>query len=234
MRYFVSDLHFGHKNILKFERRQFDTIEEHDEYIITSINKVVKPTDELYILGDVGNVELVARLHGRKYLVLGNHDKQPQKLYEMYFAEVYDTPIYLTQRVVLSHHPIPVTQGVLNSHGHLHGSYLASDNHWNLSIAMVDYKPVGWDRVGSKVGQLVKDNHTFLEEWYVDLYRFVNAESRNDIVVDHNGRLLLKETKEHRKNFKKDEKGFVVECFKEPEIHAETGLPLVQVMNIIE
>ena len=86
--YFISDTHFGHKNLLLFERKAFATIEEHDEYIINAINKIIKPTDTLIHLGDVGNVEMVRRLNGHKELILGNHDQRPIKEYLGYFVGI--------------------------------------------------------------------------------------------------------------------------------------------------
>lgn len=32
--YVISDLHFNHKNILDYERNEFNDINEHDEYIV--------------------------------------------------------------------------------------------------------------------------------------------------------------------------------------------------------
>lgn len=60
--WFTSDTHFGHANIVRgcstwpdiSNTRDFKTIEEHDDYIIEQINKLVKPTDTLWHLGDVG------------------------------------------------------------------------------------------------------------------------------------------------------------------------------------
>ena len=85
--FLISDTHFGHKNILSFKRNDgtslrpaFNSIEEHDEFLIDNWNKVVSPTDKIYHLGDVGfyNVskllEVMSRLNGRKVLIKGNHD----------------------------------------------------------------------------------------------------------------------------------------------------------------
>ena len=48
----ISDTHFQHENILKFEpTRPGSTIQEHDEALIDNWNSVVKPGDKVYHLG---------------------------------------------------------------------------------------------------------------------------------------------------------------------------------------
>lgn len=204
MKYFISDTHFGHKNLLKFERFEFEDINEHDEFIINSINSRVKLTDTLYILGDVGNPEMIRRLNGYKILIMGNHDKRPSQEYLSYFSQVYEHPIYINKRLVLSHEPIQVNQDVLNVHGHLHGSKLFSCNHFNISAKLIDYIPVDLQTISTMSNSLKRMSDNFLEEWYADKYVFVNPNSRSDVVVDLNGRILLSETRKHRNSFKKN------------------------------
>lgn len=51
MNYFISDLHLGHKNVLKFDNRPFINIEEHDKTIIDNWNNKVNDNDDVYVLG---------------------------------------------------------------------------------------------------------------------------------------------------------------------------------------
>lgn len=214
MKYFISDLHFGHKNILTFERTEFASIEEHDQFIIDSINARVTNTDELYILGDVGNLKKVKELNGRLILIRGNHDDRGRTTYPAFFAEVYDFPIYITRRILLSHYPHPVDQGVLNVHGHLHGSSLTTKNHLNLSAAMVKYRPISLPELEIMVSTLPLDNHEFLYEWYAGLYKFDTSKERIDVMYDENGIILLEQSRELHKQIKSDNLGYVADPFK--------------------
>lgn len=80
--WFTSDWHFGHRNILHLgEGRPFATIEEHDEALIARYNALVRPSDDVWVLGDVAMGDITeslarcARMNGHKILVCGNHDR---------------------------------------------------------------------------------------------------------------------------------------------------------------
>ncbi|WP_196886502.1 metallophosphoesterase [Aureivirga sp. CE67] len=82
--FFTSDNHFGHKNILKFSNRPFDSVQEMDEYMIQKWNEKVGENDEVYHLGDVGFYssgkmrKILERLNGKIYLIKGNHEKSAE------------------------------------------------------------------------------------------------------------------------------------------------------------
>lgn len=82
MRYYISDLHFFHDNMnTKMDKRGFESVEAMNEYMISQWNKKVRKDDEVVILGDLSiekgekTNEILRRLNGRKYLVVGNHDR---------------------------------------------------------------------------------------------------------------------------------------------------------------
>ena len=52
MIFYIADLHFGHKNILGYDKRPFDNTEQMDEEIIRRWNERVCDDDTVYVLGD--------------------------------------------------------------------------------------------------------------------------------------------------------------------------------------
>ena len=80
--FFTSDLHFGHENVIRFDNRPFDTVEEMDEEMIKRWNAKVGKGDIVYVLGDFiwkaatnEAVSIIRRLNGQIILIKGNHDR---------------------------------------------------------------------------------------------------------------------------------------------------------------
>ncbi len=134
----TSDLHFYHKNILKYsaKTRPYSDVSEMNESIQLEWNTNVHPDDTVYILGDVAfsNAQqaaaILCRLNGRKVLIRGNHDaklvKQPD--FCQFFENIYDyyELNYEGFKVVMFHFPIiewnNCHRGSILLHGHLHGN----------------------------------------------------------------------------------------------------------------
>lgn len=136
--WFTSDNHFGHKNILKFcpETRPFASIEEHDAAQIANFQKLVKPEDTVWFLGDVffcndrRAAEILAQIPGHKHLVFGNHDQTIKKTHNIrhMFESTQDYKELRVDgiNVVLFHFPMMewnrMHHGAYALFGHVHGS----------------------------------------------------------------------------------------------------------------
>lgn len=81
MRWFTSDLHLGHANVIRYCDRPFNSVSEMNGVIVALWNSVVAADDEVWVLGDLamGSIEeslaVAGQLVGNKHLVLGNHDR---------------------------------------------------------------------------------------------------------------------------------------------------------------
>lgn len=86
-RFFTSDQHFGHENILRYEAEKrvneygqpFKTVDRMNDYLVDCWNANVGDSDEVYCLGDFSFKlqvmrEIMPLLNGKKILIVGNHD----------------------------------------------------------------------------------------------------------------------------------------------------------------
>ena len=135
--FYIGDTHFGHTNSwAKFKNndgtplRPFTSNEEMDETMIENWNKVVRPQDHVWHLGDVvinkRSLVNIQRLNGHKRLVPGNHDIEPvQKYLEAGFEKVQGYRVFVDE-FICSHmpiHPDCISERfIANVHGHLHGN----------------------------------------------------------------------------------------------------------------
>lgn len=140
MIYLTADLHFCHYKPFIYEPRGFDSVEQMNEGIIRNWNEIVKPEDEVYVLGDImlkdneKGIECWNRLNGTKHIILGNHDTSPRvALYKAApdtIVEGYAMPfVYHHHNFFLSHYPTlttnfdveePLKKRVINLCGHVH------------------------------------------------------------------------------------------------------------------
>lgn len=76
----TSDQHFGHANIIKYEKRPFLDTKHMEDELVRLHNARVASVDEVWHLGDFSFdsqevKRILGRLNGRHYLVAGNHDR---------------------------------------------------------------------------------------------------------------------------------------------------------------
>lgn len=131
MKYYISDLHFGHESVIKFDNRPFANVDEMDMTIIDNWNKRITKNDQVYILGDFAfhNEKpfswYLKQLNGQKHLIVGNHDRKLLKDSEAmgYFVSV-DHYLEITdekQRIILSHYTIAEWNGFYRQSWHIYG-----------------------------------------------------------------------------------------------------------------
>lgn len=138
-KFYISDWHYGHKNVLGFDNRPFTNIEQMNEELIRRWNSVVSAGDLVYILGDMFwctpkiAAPIMEQLNGQKILVKGNHDRWHDSKFDKLFVKIDE---YMEiedegRNVVLCHYPIPCFKnhfyGWIHLYGHVHNSF-----EWNM------------------------------------------------------------------------------------------------------
>lgn len=126
--YFTSDLHIGHKNILKY-RNRFNSMVEHDDFMVNKILSLNK-RDLLYVVGDFifdhaeydSRIQQLQNAKCRIIFIPGNHDTL--KLLKEPWLECREALVSY-KGIWISHcpiHPQEIRSRVGNIHGHLHSA----------------------------------------------------------------------------------------------------------------
>lgn len=145
MTFFTSDTHFNHQLIA--QDRKFNSIEEHDNFIIDVWNKTVSKKDLVYHLGDFcfGGHHLVrkirAKLNGKIILILGNHD-YTNRLHNIkgIFSEIHIIKEIKINKIptILCHFAMRVwSKSHYNSwqlYGHSHGKLPPIGKQWDVGL----------------------------------------------------------------------------------------------------
>lgn len=170
--WFMSDLHYNHENVIKFNRRPFENVKEMNWHIEQELITKVGPGDILFDMGDLfwktdeTTMKNVISLASPKewYKILGNHDN-----YNVYRKSYIGTLFTLLSdileinvdhegrnyKLTLCHYPMiswnGKARGTLMIHGHCHG------NIDNINTESTDLRvDVGFD------GALAKKTGSFL------------------------------------------------------------------------
>ena len=173
--YFTSDTHFNHENIIKYCKRPFSSIDEHDEALIKNWNDVVHEDGIVFHLGDVGFGdpgrinEILKQLNGKIYLVIGNHDWRRIVNDHKWRFEDMTQQINMKigkRHIILNHYPMLAFSGAWRGEdatyqlfGHVHTSPYTDEGLDQLRMKMLftsqydvgvdnnSFKPVSWNDV---------------------------------------------------------------------------------------
>jgi calcineurin-like phosphoesterase family protein len=138
---------------MKLCDRPFANVKEMDEYIVDKWNKKVSDNDMVWILGDIVSPEhfdkdLLNRLNGKIYLLLGNHDYPVRELIasETKIELCAENALYSDDNIVMFHYPIMDwngrDNGTIHLYGHVHSN---KDNHHPLLVHLENAYNVGCD-----------------------------------------------------------------------------------------
>lgn len=170
MKYYISDLHFGDERVFKKAQRNqiFINTEEVNKTIIERWNSVVTDDDEVYLIGDISEdlyeegIDLLQKMKGTKYLIVGNHD---YKLLDAYissgiFKDVKENMLINDngRKVHLCHYPLmdwmEFNRGGYLIYGHIHNKNLPQIKEYyrdklafNVGCDVLDYTPKTLDQL---------------------------------------------------------------------------------------
>jgi calcineurin-like phosphoesterase family protein len=150
--FFTADHHFGHNNVIAYDKRPFSGLHEMHEELIRRHNEVVRKEDLVYMLGDIvwhknDGDACIPRLNGNLIPVGGGHDHS-------YFKQK-NCPIVHFKRdkyeLYLCHFPLlswpGLGHGIYHVHGHSHGNGPTRPNALDVGVNVWNYYPVDLDTV---------------------------------------------------------------------------------------
>jgi calcineurin-like phosphoesterase family protein len=167
-------------------------VEEMNEALISNYNSVVGKDDLCYFIGDAFfcGVEdakaILSRLNGKKVLVRGNHDQDPNKMYRMGFDVVLESARirvgkthvnlshYPYQRTPWSHYWKALTQkkyrrklhfkklkndGSWLLHGHTHSTEQVKNRMIHVGVDAWNFTPVSITRIAEIINKELLNVH---------------------------------------------------------------------------
>lgn len=193
--WFTSDTHFCHNQGFLYEPRGFTNVNDMNEAIIENWNKLVKPHDIVYHLGDTmlndneKGIECFKRLNGEIFLIWGNHDTENRTnalfeacLHKMMGGWYAFTIKHGKQSIYLSHYPTLTAnyddkhfnRHVINLHGHTHQrtNWLHTENPFMYHVGLDSHNntPVHIDEIMTDIRNRWNQCGTLYEKYKEDTY----------------------------------------------------------------
>lgn len=175
--FFTSDTHFYHESIIDYCHRPFRDVEQMNEVLIANWNSVVGKDDIVFHLGDfcLGGAtkwsQVLDRLNGKIYLILGNHDLRNIRLGYIQWFEHVTMQMFIEVRgqgIYLNHNPFLCYGGAHKNtwqlFGHVHSGPYTTDTirsrmknllpmQYDVGVDNNDFTPVSFEQVKEKIGR---------------------------------------------------------------------------------
>jgi len=197
--FFTSDTHFCHQPSFLWEPRGFNSVEEMNEELVERWNKVVKPEDEVYHLGDFAlndvdaAIPYINRLNCKIYWIIGNHDtaKKIDKIMDdcdsiWNLGYAYQFKYNKKYSIYISHYPTLTSnfdekhfsRHVLSLHGHTHQqtNFLQLDNPFLYHVGMDSHNctPVHIDEILTDVRNRWNECGQLYSKYKEDTYPYAH------------------------------------------------------------
>lgn len=183
-RFYTSDLHLGHQNIIDYAGRPFTTADGQSDIDMMRLvlaerwDAVVKPGDQVYVLGDISfktdEIEsFIKNRPGQKFWVFGNHDPRDNKFRKRMVSDgifvktgdIINSKLDDGTLVVCCHYPILRWQnaryGSIHLHGHCHGQlkYPFTGRIIDVGVDAWDFTPVSEQQIKEKIKGIAGIEH---------------------------------------------------------------------------
>lgn len=153
MLFFTSDTHFDDPRVLRIDRRPFGDLQKHDEALVALWNESVGPGDEVWHLGDFTRKsgrraeEFLARLNGRKHLIIGNNDSAATIAGTGWASVQHYAELMIGGHLlILCHYPFRTWNQIgkksVNLHGHSHGKLKPFTRQHDVGVDARSFRPV--------------------------------------------------------------------------------------------
>ncbi len=166
--FITADTHFGHRAMLKFADRPFESVRHMDEELIRRWNNKVPAGAVVYHLGDVSfydndrTLELICQLNGTMRIIRGNHDKKSTaralSTRAEWVRDYYESKTETGLKVVMCHYAMLTWNtghyGSWMLHGHSHGTLHDSGVNRRIDVGVdlaPNYEPWSFDEINMRM-----------------------------------------------------------------------------------
>ena len=153
MYFFTADEHYGHKGVISFCNRPFQSIEEMDAEMIRRYNTLVGDNDVVIHAGDFcwcnnkrDAEKYIKQLKGNHVFLKGSHDHWlPRSAHEMWEKTIDG------KHITVCHYPLYCwPRSHYNSwhlYGHVHGRMKLHGKSLDIGVDNTNFYPVSWNGV---------------------------------------------------------------------------------------
>lgn len=172
--YLTADEHYYHANIIKYQSRPFNNVDEMNNTIIANHNAVVGPNDHIIHIGDFSFghkedfIRILRRLNGFHYVIDGSHDKSLAEyaVMENKPTDIQDKLVilpklfefsYAGEKITLCHYALSrwwaSNHGSLHFFGHSHGNYDHPGRAIDVGVDVQGFTPILIDNAMKLAGK---------------------------------------------------------------------------------